>query len=98
MKYFTMHIVLDNPGIMFHEIQREIKDAFSMDMSEGTICKALHHLNFCGKKMRIAATQQDDLLHSFYISEVAFYKASMFVFLDETGKDGKDTIHKYECG
>ena len=98
MKYFIIHVVLDNPGIMLHEVQKEINDAFTTDVSEGTICKALHQLNFCRKKMRIAATQQDDLLRSMFISEVAFYKASMFVFLDETGTDRRDTIRKYGYG
>jgi len=45
--------------------------------------------------MRIAATQQDDLLRSFYIGEVAFYKTSVFVLLDETGTDRRDTIRKF---
>ena len=57
-KLFIIRLVLDNPGIMLHETQKEVNDAFSTDMSEGTICKALHHLNFCRKKMHIAATQQ----------------------------------------
>jgi len=48
--------------------------------------------------MRIAATQQDDLLRSLFTSEVAFYKASMFVFLDETRTDRRDTIRKYRYG
>ena len=45
MKYFIIHVVLDNPGIMLHEVQKEINDAFTTDVSEGTICKALHQLN-----------------------------------------------------
>ncbi|XP_065892893.1 uncharacterized protein [Dysidea avara] len=95
LRYFMMHVVLDTPGIMLHEIQKEIENAFNMDI---TICRALHQLNFSRMKMRIAATQQDDLLRSYFTSEIAFYKANMFVFLDETGTDRRDAIRKYGYG
>ena len=32
MKCFIIHIVLDNPGIMLHEIQIEIFRAFNMEI------------------------------------------------------------------
>ena len=48
--------------------------------------------------MRIAATQQDYLLRRYFTSEIAFYHADMFVFLDETGTDRRDAIRKYGYG
>jgi len=57
LKYFMIHIVLDNPGIILCEIQREILAIYNTEISEPTICWTL---NFSRKKMYIAAMQQDD--------------------------------------
>ena len=98
VRYFIIHTVLDNPGIMLHEIQNEVSTAFDMEIAESTICQVLHRLNFSRKKMCIAATQQDQMLRALFVSEVEFYKANMFVFLDETGTDRRDAIRKYGYG
>ena len=37
--------------------------------------------------MRIAASQQDDLLRRYFASEIKYYSADMFVILDKTGID-----------
>ena len=95
IKYFIIHVVLDNPGIMLHEIQNEILTTFNTRIAESTICQILHKLQ---KKMCIAATQQDEMLRALFVSEVSFYKANMFVFLDETGTDRRDVIRKYAYG
>ena len=95
VRYFIIHTVLDNPGIMLLEIQNEISTAFNMEIAESTICQVLHQLNFSRKKMCISAMQQDQMLRALFLSEVVFYKANMFVFLDETGTDRRDAIRKY---
>ena len=41
VKCFIIHVVHNNPGIMLHEIQKEVDDAFSTDMSVDTICKTI---------------------------------------------------------
>ena len=38
------------------------------------------------------------MLRALFVSEVAFYKAIMSVFLDETGTDRRDDIRKYGYG
>jgi len=98
LKYFLMHIVLDNPGIMLCEIQREILSTYNTPIAESTICQTLHQLNFSRKKMHIAASQQDDLLRRYFASEINYYSANMFVFLDETGTDRRDAIRRYGYG
>ena len=98
IKYFIIHVVLDNPGIMLHEIQNEILTTFNTRIAESTICQILHKLQFSRKKMCIVATQQDEMLCALFVSEVSFYKANMFVFLDETGTDRRDVICKYAYG
>ena len=83
---------------MLHEIQTEIFRAFNMEIAESMICRTLHQLQFSRKKMCIAATQQDEMLRALFASEVGFYKANMFVFLDETGTDRRDAFRKYGYG
>ena len=80
VKYFIIHVVLDNPGIMLREIQNEVSEAFYVEVAESTICQALHQLNFSRKKMCIAATQQDEMLRALFVSEVAFYKPICLCF------------------
>ena len=98
LKYFLIHIVLGNPGIMLCEIQKEILSAYNTEIAESTICQTLHQLNFSRKKMCITATQQDDLQRRYFATEIAFYNPKMFVFLDETGTDQRDAIRKYGYG
>ena len=98
VRYCIIHTVLDNPGIMLHEIQNEVSTAFNIEIAESTIYQVLHQLNLSRKKMCIAATQQDQMLRALFVSEVAFYKANMSVFLDETGTDRRDAIRKYGYG
>ena len=38
------------------------------------------------------------MLCALFVSEVAFYRAKMFVFLDESGTDKRVAIHKYGYG
>jgi len=84
-----MHIVLDNPGIMLCEIQREILSTYNTPIAESTICQTLHQLNFSRKKMRIAVSQQDDLLRRYFASEIKYYSsADMFVFLVKLAQTG----------
>ena len=47
MKCFIIHVVLDNPGIMLHEIQTEIFKAFNMEIVESTLGI---NCNFLGKR------------------------------------------------
>ena len=45
--------------------------------------------------MKLVARQRDEELRSEY-REVLMYETSMLVFIDETGTDHRDTLHKYE--
>ena len=83
---------------MLCEIKKEILTTYNTEIVESTICQTLHQLNFSRKKMRITAMQQDDLLRKYFSSEIEFYNAKMFVFLDETNTDRSDAIRKYGYG
>ena len=86
VRYFIIHVVLDNPGIMLREIQNEVSTPFNMEMAESTICRALHQLNFSRKKMWIATTQQDEMLRALFVSEVAFYEPICLFFWMKLGQ------------
>jgi len=47
------------------------------------------------QKLRITALQRDKLLWKRFISDVYVYSSDMFVFLDETGGDRRNTRRKY---
>lgn len=94
-QFFIMHLVLIQPGIMLHEIKREVLEVKGVELSLSTICQFLHKEGFSRQKMKIKATQRDEALRSLFASEVSLYQSNMFVFLDETGTDRRDAIRRY---
>jgi hypothetical protein len=47
-----MHTVLDKPGIMLTEIQKEAMQVMNVELAQSTICKFLHITNLAGKRCR----------------------------------------------
>ena len=45
--------------------------------------------------MRLATTQRDEALHAAFASELTVYKLDMFIFLDTTGTDRRDSLRRY---
>ena len=45
--------------------------------------------------MRLAASQIDEIFCATFASEVCLYNADMFIFVDETGTDRRDTLRRY---
>ena len=43
----------------------------------------------------MVARQRDELTRATYAVEVALYNPDMFIFLDETGSDGRNALRKY---
>lgn len=95
VQFFIMHIMLDKPGIMLAEIQKEVMQVMQMELAQSTICKFLHNHKFSRQKMQMKAKQRDEVLCACYASELSVYSSSMFIFLDETGTDRRDAMRKY---
>ena len=52
----------------------------------------MHKHGITRKKIQHTALQRSDHYRGAYIAEVSMYKANMLVFVDETGKDARDSL------
>ena len=90
-----LNLVVLNPGIYLREIQAMLCDMLMMYISLSSICKFLHKSGFTRQKLHCVALQQDILLREQFAIDVSLYSPDMFVFIDETGADRRNTLRKY---
>ena len=87
-------LVVQQPGILLRELQSELRD-YGVEVGLSTICQFLHRSGFSRQKMVLIAKQRDEHLRAVFAMDVSLYSPEMFVFLDETGADRRNTIRKY---
>ena len=92
---FILNLVVSNPGIYLREIQAELSEMLMMNISLSSICKLLHKSGFTHQKLHCVALQQDIPLREQFTIDVSHYSPDMFVFIDETGADRRNTLRKY---
>ena len=64
-------------------------------MSAATICRTLKLMGCPRQVMRCVAIQQSDAMRAKFMAEISIYDPSMFIWLDESGCDRRNTIRKY---
>ena len=94
-KPYQLLILLRNPGIILSEIQREMEEVLLVHVSLSTICKFVYESGFTRQRLRNVALQQDAFERERFKLDVSVYAPEMFVFVDETGADGRNTLGKY---
>ncbi len=90
-----LNVVLSKPGVYLKEIQEELSIQLMVDIDTATICRFLHKNGFTRQKLRIVALQRDAVLRQKYAQDISLYKPEMFIFLDETGTDQRDTVRRF---
>ena len=65
-----------------------------------TICRFLKESGFIRQKMIITAKQRSDALRADFLMDMTIYKdhSELFVFVDETGTDRRDSMRKFGYG
>ena len=94
-QFVVLSLVVSNPGIYIREIQRELNDVLMLDVSASTIYNFLHQSGFTHQRLRSVALQQDQLLREKFAVDISLYSTDMYVFIDETGADQRNTLRKY---
>lgn len=94
-KLLILHVIMQKPGILLSEIQKEIEEVLWVQVSLSAICKFIHQSGFTRQRLRNVATQQDPFEREQFISDVSVYDPEMLVFIDETGADRRNTLRKY---
>lgn len=84
-KLFVRDVYAKYPVIFVEEVVRMVEEVLLVpDVSRYTIGRVLKELNYTRKTVSRAAKQQDELLRSAYLLNVAQYKPDQLVFLDES--------------
>lgn len=84
-------LVLERPGIYLREIRSELLSQLGL-ITNSAICKFLHKAGFTRQRLQTCASQRDEALRAQFSSDVSLYSRDMFIFLDETGTDRRDTF------
>ena len=92
---FVLNLILQKPGIYLHEIQEELQHSLLLEVSMSTLCKFLHASGFTRQRLQTVASQLDKSLRLQFSFNVSVYSPEMFVFVDETGADRRNTLRKY---
>ena len=92
MIYMILGVIADNPGLYLHEITSRIKEATNIAVDGSTVCRLLHKNGFTCKKIVQRCSEYRSWLIFFS------YNKDMFVFIDETGSDRRDHIHRFGYG
>ena len=90
-----MELVLEKPGIYLREICHELYQLTGAVVSEATVCRFFKKVGFTRTKIQNVALQQSEQFRARFISEVQLYRTDMFVFLDESGTDRRDSLRKF---
>ena len=95
LELYVFHLVLSHPGIYLRELTANLLATTGVEVAESTICQFLHQVGFTRQKMKLVAKQVDESLRAQFIIDVSLLEPDMFIFVDETGADRRDTLRKY---
>ena len=72
-----------------------LKNETGTEVSITTICNFLHKNGFTRQKLTRVAVQRNEELRIRYKQDISIFNPDMFVFIDETGSDRRDTMRKF---
>ena len=78
-----------------HEIRQELEEMLFVNVSLSTIFRFLRENKFTRQRLRNIALQRDAFARELYVSEVSVYSSDMFIFVNETGADQRNTLRKH---
>ena len=87
-----LRLIIENPGIYLEEIQSKLYEVFGVDVSAPKICRTLK-IMWCSRQ-HIALQRCEDTRTRF-MAEISIYNAAMFVWIDETGCDRRNSMRRY---
>lgn len=95
MELFILGLILDDPSLYLSEICDKVVELSGIRVSQATICRLLQRYGLTRKKVRQVALQRSDSLRGAFIAQVLMYKRDLFVWVDETGCDRRNSIRKF---
>jgi len=86
---------LESPTLYLNEVVRVIRELTSVTVSPATICRIFKRYGFTRKRVRQIASQRCYALRGAYMAQSTLFRRDMFVWVDETGSDARDHIHRF---
>ena len=82
----------DKPSLYLSEMCQLLFQVIGKEVTPSTICGLVHKHGFTRKKIQHVAKQLKifDFNRGQFLAEIQFYRREQFVFIDETGCNGKD--------
>ena len=99
-KLLILEIVLDKPGVYLREIRYHLMEETGTQVDTSTICRFLKESGFSRQKMVVTAKQRSDTVRATFLMDMTLYAGhpELFVFIDETGTDRRDSMRKFGYG
>ena len=94
-EFTVLQSLLYNPSAFLHEIQSQLHDTTGKWIHASTICRTIHRQNFTRKKIQVIALQQSQEARLKFMAEASGYHPDMFIWVDETGSDRRNSIRSY---
>ena len=88
-------IVLKNPTVQLSEICKILANCTNTIVSNATLCRLLKKYVMTRKRIQTIALQRSCQIRSQFMAEVQYFPKEMFVWVDETGSDRRDSMRKY---
>ena len=90
-----LKLILQHPGILLHEIQDKLIQAFGVRVGVSTICRTLKFMGCSRQVIRHVATQRSDSVRADFMAKISMYDPAMFVWTDESGFDKRNHARKF---
>lgn len=62
VQFPILQLVIERPGIFFHEIQTEVEYVMKIDLAPSTICQFLHAQGFSRQRIQLMTKQRDEVI------------------------------------
>ena len=90
-----LRVITENPGIYLHKIQYKLLTIFGVEVAVSIICKTIHGMGCTQQKKQHVASQQSVECRAKFMAEISMFDPAMFVWIDETGCDRRNSMRKY---
>ena len=94
----VLQTLLTSPGTFLHEVQSELFETTRTWIDCSTICRYARRWGMSRQKMTNVALQRSDVKRAEFIAEMMQFNTDMFLFVDETGSDRRNSIRKFCYG
>ena len=84
-----------DPGMYLYELQDQLHQALGVIVSVSTICRTMKFMGCTRQVIRHIAIQRSDAMRAKFMSEISSYDPSMFVWIDESGCDRRNSTRKF---